>query len=721
MNVNLIGRDSDTFWYSRSRALVSTSDEKQCVGVIFGATVDQLRSARKVDRCKDRRVCFLRLSGNDLEFHYFDVSDESGQLLLEMSLNDLEGQLDRVGTLWDLIFPCEHAIICRTISYTVPKDFRSVLFSTINRTEFLFDKIAGWFGMRPSVERKALRRLNSAFSYKSRLSETFLRSRSLTDLYSKPEGEKRFSEPLANVEKRFEAGGLATYEATAKAPNCMEFGRGVPKADPSRGDRIHAYVEGGDEYFRDFVLTETRDSQYNDSMHAEDTLSHIMAFRRSGLFRNDFAKKIYNVTLPSIQLKNAVEIGRDILIIPHAIFYRTPILSSFRRTFSLSFVCVPVTISEGPEIGDFHILSRKAHLDEIYSISSSLRKPNNLQAQGAALAGQFSVSSLISDILELPNDVSDLRDVVGAASVGVLHWINQRGSGRWFSREIAKRPDRVSETAYLASLESQFSSTLSLVELMSKSTAARPWEAWLKSNEDESIQDFVYKRLFYSDFVNPRSAYTTRGSVRLAEMLVGNRLRTDMNGMTFVDPSNEAKLILYPAEREEFPNFSILRWLGFSLYQDSAIACLQEMIREFNREIDQADDTLAVLDGREGMLQNFGELYDLDIRYSLYRDEYQNVRNLLNLDKDYHRLHERFSSVKEEVTIREQRLFNKILLSVAVSTIIFGVIQYAGSRLNWPSLVFAFASTVPLLLIAVLIFRLFDPVRMFFKSNRGDG
>ncbi|MCA9367614.1 hypothetical protein KC887_05145 [Candidatus Kaiserbacteria bacterium] len=589
----------------------------------------------------------------------------------------------------------------------------------------MLETITGWFGKRSSVEKKAFKRLSSAFSTRPKVLEVIIGQDSLRCLYNERLQEmgdnSRPSGILGKLEKRFEAGGLSTYDAAVTIPDCLNFSGTSASVDPNRGDRVHAYIEDGVTFFRDFVLKPEELNVARHASDAEELVSHIMAFRRSGLFRNDFAKKIYNITLPSILLKDTESHQQDLLLVPHIILYRTPILSSFRRTFSLSFLCFPVSADSDVEEGELILSSRSVYLDEIDQIDSSLRKPNNLSKRGQDQTPRYEVSCRLKDVLNLPSNVSDLSEVVSNVSVGLLEWVNEKGSGRYFSRSRSKSAGLVSESAYLASLESQFSTKLNLVSLSSKPKEARPWEEWLRSNDDESIRDAVYKRLFHADFMDPVSAYTTKSSVKLDQMLVGNRLRTDMNGMTFLDPSSDSKLILYPAERESFPNYSILRWLGFSVYQDSAIACLQEMIREFNREIDQADDTLAVLSSLEGMLQSFGELYDLDIRYSLYRDEYENVRRLINLDSDYQRLHDRFNSVKEEAILREQRLFNKLLLSLAVVTILFGIIQYIGGRLDWSSTTFAFAASVPLLLVAAIIFRLFDPIRVLFKRKRGDG
>jgi len=716
----LFGEQSRARWYHRTKSLLAITDGK-CVGVTFHGGARALASIRRLNACRGTDACILDASGTQIQFHYFEADSLSSQVIMQMDIDDLEGHLGRVGTLWDLIFPKEHTMICRTISYTIPKDFESILFSTVGRTEFLLEKISGWFGADASIEKKALKRLGSAFSSKPKFLEAF-RSRSpLQSLYQNNESQKGRDVLFPSFEKRFKSGGLSTFEAAATVPRCLKFSEALDVNTASRGDRVHAYVEGQEEFFRDFVISNEEETVYKDAEHAEQVISHIMAFRRSGLFRNDFAKKIYNVTLPSILLKNQRKQGQDLMVVPHLILYRTPIFSSFRRTFSISYVCTPICIETDSPSGASVLASRKIYWDEAHSINSALRKPHNPNGTNENTQDGFTITSSFEETLGLPKSVDGLRDIVGFVSIGVLEWINKSGSGRFFSRKSSEGSERIVETAFLASLESQFSTILSLVEWRSKSVEARPWEAWLQSNNDDSIRDSVYKRLFYSDFVDPSSAYTTKESVKLEKMLVGNRLRTDMNGMTFLDPSNDAKLVLYPAEREEFPNYSILRWLGFSIYQDSAIACLQEMIREFNREIDQADDTLAVLTGLEGMLQSFGELYDLDIRYSLYRDEYENVRTLTNLDRDFQRLHERFNSVKEEAILREQRLFNKLLLSLAVVTILFGIIQYAGGRLDWSSQTFAFASSIPLLVVAAIIFRLFDPIRVFFKGSRGDG
>ncbi len=256
------------------------------------------------------------------------------------------------------------------------------------------------------------------------------------------------------------------------------------------------------------------------------------------------------------------------------------------------------------------------------------------------------------------------------------------------------------------------------VDWRAPSGAAQPWENWLITGADRPFTDNVYKLMFYEDFVEPRSGYTSRRGIDFGRMLIGNTLRTDMNGISFFDPTDELKLILYPLHRERYPHYSIVRWMAFSLYSESALCSLQGMIQRFYIDLHRQNDLRRVVETLGEMTESFAELYDLDIRRYLYRQEYERLRELMKVDRDYEFLVEKFTSVKEDASLREQRLFNKLLVGFTIATTSVAIITAIAQTLQWTTGRFL-AVTIPTAVVLTIAgYISFDRIRRLLSLGR---
>jgi len=126
-----------------------------------------------------------------------------------------------------------------------------------------------------------------------------------------------------------------------------------------------------------------------------------------------------------------------------------------------------------------------------------------------------------------------------------------------------------------AKMESRLTTLLLQVDWQPQEGYAHPWEKWLSGVEDETFSAAVYRTLFYKDFLHPNTAYSSRRAVQLREFSVGNTLGADMSGMTLFNPQEHLKICLYSKAFEAYPNYSMVRWMAWQVYIDSALSSLR--------------------------------------------------------------------------------------------------------------------------------------------------
>jgi len=118
------------------------------------------------------------------------------------------------------------------------------------------------------------------------------------------------------------------------------------------------------------------------------------------------------------------------------------------------------------------------------------------------------------------------------------------------------------------------------------------------------------------------------------------------------------------------------------------------------------------------MTESFAELYDLDIRRHLYRQEYERLRELLNVDRDYTFLLEKFGSVKEDASLREQRLFNKLLVAFTVATTSVAIIGTIAQILQWTPEYFLAVTIPTAVALTIAGYVTFDRIRRLLSRGR---
>jgi hypothetical protein len=168
--------------------------------------------------------------------------------------------------------------------------------------------------------------------------------------------------------------------------------------------------------------------------------------------------------------------------------------------------------------------------------------------------------------------------------------------------------------------------------------------------------------MYYPDSLEDAGAQTTPRTTRLDAMQISNSLGDDLGGMTFFEPDSETKYLIYPADREEYPNYSILRWAGFASYSDSALAALRALLARVDARLGAGVGLHGMLSSTEQLVEHFAELYDLDIKRHVYRKEYQRLKTITGIESDYEQLQQKVESLTQAASLREQQLVNKVLI-----------------------------------------------------------
>lgn len=630
---------------------------------------------------------------------------------LELNAREAAADVAMVGSLWALVFPAHRAMLTRTIAFSVPRTPRCLLFDEPTRPAGRWTRLGkGRWNRTSMLEWEALARLKQALEGATGWQDESNRPARLFSLEELRVQLGTVGKTADVLSRQQKGADVFTHYAPPYSP-LIRFGEEEAGQAPTRGDFVISYrgVRPYEEFHRGFLLSlgEWLPGEAELYRAALDVL-HVLAIRRSGLFRLGFAQRVFTVLLPPAMLDVEGREGEELFVIPCLVFYQVPGKSTFRRTFTLSYVVVPV--KKAAE-GELPRLPRRMAIEDLRALCADLKSPLS-QGPAPARTPRVHAGGPLAEMVGLDRGAVTVPRLVSTVAEFVV-------AKMLCPTRPAKCRGVASAMAFASGFESRLASMLLQVEWRSPTGSAQPWEEWLTSGVDRCFKDNVYKLMFYDDFLAPRSGYTSRRGVDLKTMLIGNALRTDMNGMTFLDPTEELKVILFPKERERYPNYSIVRWMGFSLYAESALSALQGMIQRFYVDLNQQGSLERVVRTLGEMLESFAELYDLDIRLYLYRQEYEKLRELLKVDRDFAFLSSKLASVKEDASLREQRLFNKLLVAFTVATTSIAVAGTVAQLESWPGRYFV-GFAVPIGIGLTLAgYALFDRMRSVVSRDRG--
>jgi hypothetical protein len=654
-------------------ARAETINATGSAGILRLSVTPPLTAARRPVASRDTTVTLAT------DFRTFVIEREgAGQQQVPIGVftpQELCQQIDLSGSVWDFIYPEHFAIVSRTVSYTIPHDTAGALFGGARKPG----------EPRLQVEQKARDRLACFEGPGMRLVSL--------------EGLCVNEGPGSTHPKLTETYHEGHYTLRRYHPGRSAiFDYGEPAGDLTRPDFVTTYNAGGKEFHRDFVIMSDQGSKRDEELQQPTfDILHMLAIRRAKLFRTGLAERVYNILLPPIVLSDQTIRSDGYVLFACLNLYRTE-GGAFRRTVSLTFLVCPVARSG--EEGYWG--ARRAPLKELYELRDDLFT-YHFRNDGRR---RYATGGPLLPYIGL-DDSATIPELIYAVGGTIVDRVVAGGdiSGSAQQNEVA-------DALFTANQESRIATLAIQVEWSSPQGFAQPWEAWLAGREDATFCTALYRTLFYADFLDPASGDASRHAVDLRQFNVGNTLGADMAGMSLYNPQTATKLVLYPRSSERYPNHSIVRWVAWHVYIDSALTALRALLYKFYPIVEARGDLHSIIGALDEMVQEFIDFYDLDIRDFFYRCEYEKLRGLMRLDVDYAQLLGKFSSSKEDESLREQRLVNKLLISLTLATVTATIVSTVSASDRWTTVSYVAAAVASSAIVVLLGYALFDPVRL---------
>ena len=581
------------------------------------------------------------------DFRSFSLwrADEAGLLSTPFAVLHVGELCDIIaftGSLWESIYPSHYAIVSRTIAYTFAQNIEGTLFSPNRSVRNDCDAESEAYRCLLQTFHSADFDLLSLDAFHAILQHTPRPPRLLSDHSEGRYIVRRYSPQRSSV-----------------------FDFGEPPGQLTRGDFVATYRAGNTEFHREFFLApQTFKPVDTELLLAAFDILHMLAIRRAKLFRTAFASRVYNVLLPPLVLMSGAL--DEYVVFPCLNLYRTS-RQGFRRTLGMTFITCPVQIlwNEARATG---FTARPANLEELYQLKDGLLSPLTGTA-GLNRAKSYTLDGPLVSCLKLPSECT-IPEAVRAISGELL-----RCALAFTHIDQLRLDDLVNSAQFTSNQESRIATMLLLVNWASPAGFTKPWERWISTGADSGFQHALFRTLFYRDYIEPHSAEASRHAVQFKEFNIGNTLGADMGGMTLYNPQETLKFVLYPKDRERYPNYSIVRWMAWQIYIDSALAALRALIYRFHPVLEARGDLHSIIGTLDEMMQEFVDFYDLDIKDYFYRREYEKLRSLMQVDSDYNQLLGKFASAKEDESLREQRLINKLLVALTIATVTVTIVS----------------------------------------------
>jgi hypothetical protein len=657
------------------------SECEQSLTIIFDDSRDTLSNHRIAP---NKTILFTDFETFRL---YRSSGDGSGiNLCMSFAAKEVSEEIEFNGSFWESIYPSHFALVSRTLACSFPRKLRR----------------GSFFGS--SHSRSALVGEEEALKHLNILTTSSADLLCVNDFFgllrTQLSGFRLLSEQR-------EGEHIIRRYTSCRSPI---FDFGTPFNELSRGDFVATYFAGGKEFHRDFFVSphEWGSGEENLKLAAFDIL-HMLAIRRGKLFRMGFSRRVYNILFPPVALFTKAHTENGYALFPFLSIYRTP-NHGFRRTLSLSFLVLP-TCASAVEGGDASLTSRTATLAELHQLKRDLLLEINKE----------SWSSTLSEYL-LGGPGRDFFRLGACSSIPmVLQEVTKVVFDRILRCDYRKDDDRkrlVDNNIFISGQESKIVTMGLVVDWKAAPGYTQPWERWLATGNDRTLRNSLFRILYYSDFLDSRYAEASREVVRLDELNIGNTMGADIGGMTLYNPQESLKVVLYPKNREQYPNYSIVRWMAWQVYIDSALASMKALIYRFHPVLESRGSLYSLMRTLDEMIEEFVDFYDLAIRDYFYRKEYEKLRLLMQIDSDYTYLLTKFSTSKDDESLREQRLINKLVLGLMISTVTVTVVSTIAQEGKLGMSVYIVASLCSSAAFVWIGYALFDPIRSGIRSLR---
>lgn len=637
----------------------------------------------------------------------FAPNSNSVERLASFSIEEFHCQLLQSGNIFELCLPSSWSITTRTIPFTLPTHDRSVLFSDSGQKPFSFRYLWNRIrGLGDTLEEAALSKLTSVFD-ESRLFGIFGAAKSLNSLSNICE-HYEIHGSNENSEKRI-LGRNTIRLISARVPKPINFGGTEHQSEYNQDDIIINYNENTLEYEREFIIADKNAAEVEpDFYDLQFDLIRLMGVRRSGLFRHSFGKRVYSIAGVPTFLRNASVEDSNLVIVPILNLYRVPDRDYFRNTFTLTACIFPI----GAILDDKRMSSQPRRISALESAKIRKAAANPIGIDDNYELGTFTISGVSSARRDIDDKAFNISNAIGFTFGQFLKAC--RKSNSFGTNHDTHEIDRL---LFEASLETNLTAQMHLVDWKGNPTSSDSWANWLAGKTKNFLNLPIYQFMYCKDYLSPSTSYTSTHLTKLKKMVLGNHYNTDLGGLTLFDETTEQKCIFFPSSSEAYPKRSIMRWMSFSIFQDSAVSSMKAMVYEMHSQFAEKLPLGQIVSRLSGAIESFGELFDLEIRRQSYKEEYIEMRDRLKINLEYEFILNNYRSLKDSAMLKEQKLFNVLLTSLTIVTLTLGIFSFVGQNEKLTSINFVALSVPILCFVGFVSFRYFDFLRKWLEKK----
>ena len=413
---------------------------------------------------------------------------------------------------------------------------------------------------------------------------------------------------------------------------------------------------GSSTFFNDFLMRPTSPGETNYSKAldtAQFNVAAMLADRRSHMLAQGQADRTYNIYLPPAMIYEGGNPSRAYVLVPSLSFIRLSNTNSFRRTFSLSLVLIPVSqdtnAARALDPDEPAALHTEWTLIPSPGIASYFVSYGGLTAFVAREAEPWDRSGKVTVTLrELIQDI-----LFAVVSNAVRSDLELRGEAlRDYLHDLVVR-------AVQASVCGGYCSVLPDVSV----SELRHWQTSPTEERTTGAKLSVAFAKIMGPQLTNEWAMEEPSSFRLrhgrgAEPLIP----------TFYFSFALQRLLFTPSAADlESQDTSLLWTVGWHLLLMTGISALLEMLGTFHHEMEHRSTATSAQAFLKEFLVDIEEYFDFDL-LPVYRLDFDALKKVEGIDNDFERLRERVASLGQERIIEESRKTNQRLLWIAAAS-----------------------------------------------------
>jgi hypothetical protein len=431
-----------------------------------------------------------------------------------------------------------------------------------------------------------------------------------------------------------------------------------------------------DVLFNEWAIVSNDENRYMDDWRVAYDLLLLLGRRRSRVFANQLALRIFNICLPVGRLrpraakdsetKNRIAYQNevfDFVAIPVLTLDAKPQSTFFRNTISLSLVLVPVN--------EKYNRSRKVSAHEMCHVKDDT---------------EFDiVDSPLKEFLAKIDPGFDGGPSLTARQLSVLLCRT--------IHDVASKPCETKETekSWERAYHQLLMSTHFTQSILASDLDNRTIERFYQNSISSSFRNELRCVVTPASVLNDRKRFEFPETADFERMLVTDRSKIESDSLVFFNKQYSTIIDLIPSEQERFSETSV-RWrFAWHLYMSINMSVMDAMIYSFHDELLSERHQVEALGIAESeFVKDIDEFYELDILNSIYKERYEKIRAIDGLDKDFKMLKAKLAAIKTNLVLDEQRRFNKeqnkinknterltiVSVGIAVAAIIIAILPW---------------------------------------------